>query len=387
MSPTSPTAPWRVLISGGLALGGPQTHMLGLCRVLREAGAEVTVAAAATDWPEDALRTLRAMGVRTLSSPFGFVGARAALGKLTAFAVWPWRLRRDHDVLYCIGEGRMHLWTRRFVRRGAWTIYHEVADQPVAGSVAARVAGQMDALVANSRVVADAMRAAWPRTPVRRIPFLTSTADLPPPVRPSMPGAGHNVLRVAYLGRLVAHKRPDRLVDCWPEWSRLSPLAPARLDLYGGDYHAEMLAPLRARVAAAGLAGHIGLHGAYTAADLPGILARTDLVVLPSLFEGLPLVLVEAMARGVPVVATAAGGTAELGEGNPDVLISAGTDWDAFARAVQAMAGKLRAGEIDPPRLHRWTEARYGHAPVAARWRQALLCPGEFFIPLTDPDP
>lgn len=46
--------------------------------------------------------------------------------------------------------------------------------------------------------------------------------------------------------------------------------------------------------------------------DVPLILAASDLFVLPSLWEGLPLVLLEAAAAGLATVATDVGGTQEL---------------------------------------------------------------------------
>ncbi len=46
--------------------------------------------------------------------------------------------------------------------------------------------------------------------------------------------------------------------------------------------------------------------------DLFNIMKGSDVLVLPSLTEGLPLVLIEAMSQGVPVVATNVGGITEL---------------------------------------------------------------------------
>lgn len=46
--------------------------------------------------------------------------------------------------------------------------------------------------------------------------------------------------------------------------------------------------------------------------DIPQILNLADALILPSLYEGLPVCVLEAMAAGKPVIATKAGGTPEL---------------------------------------------------------------------------
>jgi glycosyltransferase involved in cell wall biosynthesis len=139
-----------------------------------------------------------------------------------------------------------------------------------------------------------------------------------------------------------------------------------------------MVGALRDWVAKAGLTDQIAIHGEYRLTDLSRLLDQADLVVLPSLWEGLPLVLIEAMSRGVPFVATAAGGSEELGDSNPDVKIT-GTDWPSFEAGLIEMAHRLRTGKTDPIRLHRWTEQRYGYESVSKRWLTCLHQPGLFF--------
>jgi glycosyltransferase involved in cell wall biosynthesis len=181
-----------------------------------------------------------------------------------------------------------------------------------------------------------------------------------------------------YLGRLVEQKRPDQLVLRWREITRHPALAGSKLDVFGYDPDGKMIERLRNLVSELGLSDRVALRGEYALSELPRIFAETDLVVLPSLWEGLPLVLDEAMSHGVPFVATAAGGTEELGYENPDVCIT-GTAWADFETGLIKMAGRLRRGEIDPSRLHSWAEARYGCAVVSAQWLQCLWNPRRFF--------
>lgn len=360
--------PVKVLVSGGLAEGGVRTHVRLLCAALRESGAEVTVAAAATNWAAPHLDGLRRLGVVVRTTPWGF-GRWSPLAKVQALGTWPLLLRRDFDVLYCIGYGRMHLFLRRFLREGGRAVYHEIVDAPAPQHPMIQVVAQMHELIANSGPVAERWRALAPGLAIRSIPFLTEQWAS---VQRLAGGPRDRELRVVYLGRIVRHKRVDWLVREWAAIERV--IGPARLDVHGADFEGErLLEPLRAEVQALGLGNRVALHGGYDGqAALDAILASADLVVLPSLYEGLPLVLVEAMAAGVPIVATEAGGTRDLGAENPDVVVT-GVEQAAFLAGLAELTRRIRAGLIDGDRLRAWTRARYGPEVVTDAWRRALL--------------
>jgi glycosyltransferase involved in cell wall biosynthesis len=92
---------------------------------------------------------------------------------------------------------------------------------------------------------------------------------------------------------------------------------------------------LETRVRAAGLADRITFAGFRE--DVASVMAAADLVVLPSINEGMGRVLVMAMALGKPIVATHVGGVAELlGEGEAGVLVPA-RDPGALAEAISTL--------------------------------------------------
>jgi starch synthase (maltosyl-transferring) len=73
--------------------------------------------------------------------------------------------------------------------------------------------------------------------------------------------------------------------------------------------------------------------------DVPGLLKGVDVVVLPSLWEGMPNVVLEAMAARRAVVATAVEGTTELvGPGRTGWLVAPG-DSEGLAAALLDAAG------------------------------------------------
>ena len=69
--------------------------------------------------------------------------------------------------------------------------------------------------------------------------------------------------------------------------------------------------------------------------DVPRLLAASDVLVLPSLYEGLPNVVLEAMRSRKPVVATAAPGTTEVVEDGRTGLLVPLRDPPALTQAIR----------------------------------------------------
>jgi glycosyltransferase involved in cell wall biosynthesis len=130
---------------------------------------------------------------------------------------------------------------------------------------------------------------------------------------------------------------------------------------------------LRAEVARFGLGEQVRLIGA--ADDVAALLAAADVLVSASLYEGLSLAHLEALAAGVPVVATDAGGTAEVARGNPALSVlpleAGAEDFAAvlarIAEAPPAPGTEAAAVHFSTPRMverHAWL---YPRAVEAAR--------------------
>lgn len=91
----------------------------------------------------------------------------------------------------------------------------------------------------------------------------------------------------------------------------------------------------------------LGLRGRFVLAgfrrDLDALIPHLDLLVLPSLTEGLPNVVLEAMAAAVPVVATAVGGT-------PEVVVDGVTGHLVAVKDVETLAKRIAEVLASPER-------------------------------------
>ncbi len=110
---------------------------------------------------------------------------------------------------------------------------------------------------------------------------------------------------VTFVGRLETQKGVEWLIETAPRW--LKPLPDCDLLLVGDGPLAGRLSQMTQTL---GVADRV--HFARWRADVPEILAASSLLVLPSVWEGMPNVVIEAMASRLPVVASAVEGVQEL---------------------------------------------------------------------------
>jgi glycosyltransferase involved in cell wall biosynthesis len=117
-------------------------------------------------------------------------------------------------------------------------------------------------------------------------------------------------LKIGYLGNIERHKGVGLMLT---ELGKVLNLDKIEIDIHGGPkdplYFAEIKKMTRQR-----FGEKVRFHGGYQSAqDLDRILAKTHLVVFPSVWEeNYPLVIREALLRGVPVVGSNLGGVSEI---------------------------------------------------------------------------
>jgi len=156
------------------------------------------------------------------------------------------------------------------------------------------------AVVANSTACAEHLKGEGvPEECVRLIRNGVDTAAFAAP-RPR-----RALRRIVTVANLRTEKGHDVLVDAAAHV--LARYPDAEFHIAGSGPRASLIA---ARVANRGISARFHLLG--ECADVPRLLADSDIFVLPSHSEGLPNAVMEAMAAGLPVVATRVGGIPEL---------------------------------------------------------------------------
>jgi len=138
--------------------------------------------------------------------------------------------------------------------------------------------------------------------------------------------------QVLFVGRLAAVKGLPMLLDAWAALADEFPDTTLKLVGDGPDR-----AMLERRVRDRGLADRVVFTGYQSQAQVGAHLAETDLFVMASFAEGVPVVLMEALAAGVPAVATRIAGVGELVEDGVSGLLVPPGDGASLAEAMRTL--------------------------------------------------
>ncbi|GIV18161.1 MAG: hypothetical protein KatS3mg022_3596 [Armatimonadota bacterium] len=210
------------------------------------------------------------------------------------------------------------------------------------------------------------------KVPLERIFYIPNTIDLSAFAEAysqrhlrTLLGLAYSPSVIGYVGRLSVEKGGRFLLDAMP--SVLQQLKDVLLLMVGeGDQRLV----LQAQAQMLGIQEAVLFWGER--ADARQIIGALDLLVLPSLTEGLPNVILEAFAYKTPVVATAVGGV-------PELVKDGETGWLVPPRDPQALAQAIVDALSHPEEARRRAENAYRHLlqhftveKQVDAWEQAL---------------
>lgn len=165
---------------------------------------------------------------------------------------------------------------------------------------------------------------------------------------------------ITFMGRLHPQKRPMDFV----EMARRSAYNPLLFFLMVGD--GPLAGVVDAEVQRIGLRNFERRPFSFA----PDVLAISDVVVLPSEYEGMPVVVLEAQAMGKPVVVTDVGANREIIESTRGgVIVSKIGDISALLRGVDEML----QNPPDPAQVREIVAAKFNARDVAKQYQRVLL--------------
>lgn len=148
--------------------------------------------------------------------------------------------------------------------------------------------------------------------------------------------------RLLFVGRFSIQKNPLLAVEALALVRDL----PWRMDFVG---EGPLGGALRQAVDQQGLSDRITFHGWMAGADVSALMDRSDILLMTSLHEGLPMVGVEALQHGLAIVASRIGGVLDL--------VEEGGNGRLCERDAASFAAGLRSVLTDPQELRRLREA------------------------------
>lgn len=179
---------------------------------------------------------------------------------------------------------------------------------------------------------------------------------------------------IGYAGRLVYEKGVQDLVGALPELRKRHP--GLRLVIAGdGPYRPE----LQAQMKALRMQRAINFTGFLGDGELPAVLAASNAVVVPSIYEPFGMVALEAASAGAPLAVASTGGLAEIVEPGVTGVTFPANDSGALAGAVSS----LLVDEVSARRMAKQARMmiahRYGWKTIAtstARVYDRAISPG-----------
>jgi glycosyltransferase involved in cell wall biosynthesis len=182
----------------------------------------------------------------------------------------------------------------------------------------------------------------WARLILDRLPDVKDKLTVLPNTTAMPNGAPHRVradserIQITFLGHVLPDKGVPQLIEALGKVS-------ARADWSATIAGSGELDQTRSHAQRLGIADRVEIPGWLGPQETAALLRSTDIVVLPSFVENLPMVVIEGFAYGLAVVATPVGAVPEvIDHGRNGLLVPIG-DVEALAGALDRL---LEDGEL-----------------------------------------
>lgn len=181
------------------------------------------------------------------------------------------------------------------------------------------------------------------------------------------PAKGARQETIVYVGRMAAIKGVHILIESMKRVLREAP--GWRLLLIGGamdqpkSFFEKFMQPSTKRL--------IEFVGPIPNAQLPAILAKSGIFVMPTLRDGFEIALMEAMATGIPCITTGAYERTDLYGGYAELVPP--SDSNALAEAILRIVNNYNSYVTEEARMKRVTRAReFDWSQIAHRYEKLL---------------
>lgn len=180
--------------------------------------------------------------------------------------------------------------------------------------------------------------------------------------------ANRRQVQLFYLGRISENKGAFDLLRAY---RALPPQLRSRTRVvFAGDGKVEEL-----RAAAGELGAAVEVHSWIDTQQRDALLSASDIFVLPSYYEGVPMAMLEAMAHGLPVIATRVGGIPDvLDDQIEGLLVAPGQPGEllaALCRLIEDENRRLELGRCARMRARAFDVRQYT-ADLAGIYRRVL---------------
>ncbi len=228
-------------------------------------------------------------------------------------------------------------------------------------------------LIVVSTLLRDEI-ADWFGVPRRRVTVIANAANTtrfqpqpgfdPQPLKQALLGGDYRM--VVNVARLVPQKGQQFLLAAAALIATTH--ADVRFVIVGGGPGGDEVRALATKL---GIADRLIITGIRN--DIPNILAASDVFVLSSLAEGMPISLLEAMTAGCPAVATNVGGVGQLLEDGVTGLLVPPADPIALAAAIRNCLDDPAAARRRSAAAARLIAQHYSLAGMIRKWEAVYL--------------